>query len=66
MLFFNLGGKAICEKKQCNLYYYNSFSCFFAKNFLHGHELSHEILCLRAAMTTAEQTEPSRFRGAKS
>jgi hypothetical protein len=39
---------------------------FFREDFLHGHELSHDILCRRTAMTTAEQTEASRFRGAKS
>ncbi len=27
-------------------YYYRSFSCFFAKIFLNGHELSHDILCI--------------------
>ena len=29
-----------------HLYYYRSFSCFFAKIFLNGHELSHDILCI--------------------
>ena len=44
----------------------HSFSCYFAKNFLHGHELPHDNLCRRAAITTAEPPEPCRLRGAKS
>ena len=31
------------------------------KNFLHDHEFSHDILCRRAAMTTAEPPEPLDF-----
>ena len=49
--------RPVCEAFQCVLcvlwtefrafsYYYRSFSCFFAKIFLNGHELSHDILCI--------------------
>ncbi len=31
------------------------------KNFLHDHEFSHDILCRRAVMTTAEPPEPLDF-----
>ena len=40
----------------------HSFSCYFAKNFLHGHELPHDNLCRRAAITTAEPPEPLTFQ----
>ena len=34
---------------------------FFREDFLPGHEFSHDILCRRAAMTTAEPPEPLTF-----
>ena len=42
-----------------NFQNFQSFQSFqnINKDFLHGHELPHDILCSRAAMTTAEQTE---------
>ena len=49
--------EAFCENL-CNLYYYRSFSCFFAKIFSMAMNFRMTSFAPREAMTTAEPPEP--------